>query len=310
MLFACLFSVLLSFAFCGMEACLAADGPENSIQTNLTSGEQTDKENNPETIHRTNLENIKAEGTPEINPASIPNVAVKNRPLTSKSSVYQATFGESETLEIDMLQWSDGAYSLPIKTIAQLFGFSGQYDQNTKLLKLINPQTQQALQLDLNLESLTDENNKVLFGIENPFKYSPQEAKDGFLVEDDIFVEQGVIEKLFKLKISVSEAEASLTITAEQEVPSGTLVGEVKDWEAGTFVFENPEPMNQLVEKISLGMNSSTNLQETESLNVVAGTPNMSETESWPMALRLELAGRYLVNPISFVPALLGLTTA
>jgi hypothetical protein len=129
--------------------------------------------------------------------------------------------------------------------------------------------------LDVNLGSVTDENNKVLFGIENPFKYPAQESKDGFLVEDDVFVEQGVIEKLFKLKITVSEAEASLTIASEQEVPTGTLVGEVKEWEAGTFVIENPEPMNQLVEKISLAMNSSTNLQETESLNVLPGTPTI-----------------------------------
>lgn len=226
------------------------------------------------------VNSVELKSDSELNPAAIPNIAVKNRPLSNKVSVFQATYGDSETLEIEMLQWSDGGYSLPVKAIAQLFGFSGQYDSNTKLMKLINPQSQQTFQLDVNLGSVTEENSKiesrkVLFGIENPFKYPAQETQDGFLIEDDVFVEQGVIEKLFKLKISIFEEEASLTIASDQEVPSGTLVGEVKEWEAGTFVIENPEPMNQLVEKISLSMNSSTNIQETEGLNVLPGTPTI-----------------------------------
>jgi hypothetical protein len=114
----------MAFGYFSDFACLAEEPSLTPNQTALEASEPAEG---------------KAKENLETNPASIPNIAVKNRPLTSKTSVYQATYGDSETLEIEMLQWSDGAYSLPIKAIGQLFGFSGQYDANTKLMKLINP---------------------------------------------------------------------------------------------------------------------------------------------------------------------------
>lgn len=175
---------------------------------------------------------------------------------TPKPSFVTLTLNKTLSEETEIIQWPDGGISIPIKTFAALFDIDVQQSEADKRLFFIDPVTKNQVDIYWDAQKLQVNEQDIPIG-----KHPIVKNKDGFLVGEDVYIDQAAVEHLLNLTFQFDSDTTTLALTTERKLKSSDssqrLSGEVESDESNMRLIRNPDIIHGLVEKIYL-QNSST----------------------------------------------------
>jgi hypothetical protein len=176
-----------------------------------------------------------------------------------KPSVVTLAFGNGLSQDMEIIQWPDGSFSVPVKAMTALFGIEAQQSATEKRLFFIDSVTHNKVDLYWEQFRLTVNEQAVRAGAHRIVHNT-----NGLLVPDDVYLDQAVFSRLLDATFSFDRDTTTLTLLTKRKLKTSNA--NVDDSnpilaEINTTVIRNPEIVRSLVEKLYI-RNTSTYMRQ------------------------------------------------
>lgn len=177
-----------------------------------------------------------------------------------KPTVVTLTLPNGMSQDMEILQWPDGSFSLPVKTMAALFGIDAQQSDAEQRLFFVDPLTQKRVDLYWEQQSFMVNDQATALG-----KHPLIHSTDGLLVPDDVYLDQDAFGQLFDANFTFDNDATTLTLQTKRKLktPSTATASDITPTDANTTLIRNPEVVRGIVEKFYIHNTSLYNRQES-----------------------------------------------
>ncbi len=193
------------------------------------------------------------------NPSTV--VAAAPNPGTEvEPSITTLALSPSISMEIEIIQWDDGKLSLPVKAFSALFGIDvQQFDGDGRLL-FVDPQTHKKVEIDWIQQRITVNDQDLPIGAKPIVR-----NQKGFLVADDIYIEQSAFNALFGATVGVDTDTTSMTLSTARKLKLPVTAPAERTTQdfPNVQLVKNPEVSRALVDKALIQHSSNYGLQES-----------------------------------------------
>lgn len=166
----------------------------------------------------------------------------------------------SISVEMEVIQWPGGQLSLPVKAFSALFGFEVQQSDMDGRLFFVDPQTGKRVEIYWIQQRITEGEQ------DRPTGTRPiTRSRKGFLVADDVYIEQSAFESLFNTTVTLDPDTASMTLSTNRKLklPFSDQTNRVSDNTPNIRLVKNPKISNALIDRASVHHSSNYGLQES-----------------------------------------------
>lgn len=166
----------------------------------------------------------------------------------------------SISAEMEVIQWPDGQRSLPVRAFSALFGFEVQQSDLDGRLFFVDPQTGKRVEIYWLQQRITVNEE------ERPTGTKPvTRSQKGFLVADDVYIEQSAFESLFNVTVTMDPGTASMTLSTSRKLklPISDQTGTAADDTPNIRLVKNPKISHALIDRASVHHSSNYGLQES-----------------------------------------------
>lgn len=154
----------------------------------------------------------------------------------------------SVSVDMEMIQWPDGGFSLPVKAFCALFGIEAQQLPEAHRIFFLDPQIQKTVEINWEQQKITIGEQAVPLG-SHPVVRSQQ----GLLIEDDVYIDAATFSSVFGADFKLDRETGTLTMTTARtlKVPGSEDAGLGQNAQASNIrLISNPEVRQALVDKI------------------------------------------------------------
>jgi hypothetical protein len=166
------------------------------------------------------------------------------------------------SVDMEIIQWADGGFSLPVKAFCALFGIEAQQLPEAHRLFFVDPEVQKTVEINWEQQKITIGDQAVaLLG-----SYPVVRNQQGLLIEDDVYIDAVTFASVFggSFKLDRETGTLSMTTARKLKVPGSENSGQArKTQDSNIRVISNPEISHALVDKIYIQHATNYGFQES-----------------------------------------------
>ena len=198
-------------------------------------------------------------GSTKIHLSKTPSVqAASGNTKTAKPVLMTLNLNKRLWLDTDAIPWPDGELSLPVRTLAKLFDMNAEKDDAQHTLTLNDDINQQSIIIDW-------KNQAISTGVQKwqSFKHPITHVENGLVVNEDVYIDREIIEKLLNAKLTIDMDNAVVGVDTERNlrILGKANIERVADDSETPVEIETPTELHGLVEKFSIASSQNTNYQ-------------------------------------------------
>ena len=177
-------------------------------------------------------------------------------PETTLTSIH---INQKAILDLEIIQWPDSHFSMPVKYTATLLELLPQQETKTKAITFIDPITSHTIRVDPQSQTILD--GDVTY---QTFKSPITLVSDGLFSKDDLYIDSDIIEKLFQVTLVLNKETLSVDLTTKRnlklltKVPDPINLNDDLDNDLSARVTDKPTPSTQLVDTLNIDLNTLT----------------------------------------------------
>jgi|GEM_PF-5496667 len=169
---------------------------------------------------------------------------------------------DTTSIDIEVIQWPDGSFSIPVKTLSAFLGISIQQSDEDQRLFYVDPGTQQKVDIYWGQQRILVNDQALKPGIHPMVR-----SQKGLLIKDDIYLDQAVFSTLFQVnfKFDKDATALSLSTTRPLKLPQADGTTEnLNGTDDTTQIIRNPVLSTRLIEKVYIRHNSNYGYQTSQ----------------------------------------------
>lgn len=177
-------------------------------------------------------------------------------PETTVTSIH---INQKAILDLEILQWPDGHYSMPVKYLATLLELSPQQESKSKAITYIDSVTSHTVRIDPESQTIIDGDTTY-----QTFKAPITLVSEGIFSQDDLFVDSDIVEKLFDITLTLDKKTVSVSLETKRtlkivnKVPDPVSLDDDSEDNAASQVTDMPVQSRQFIDSINLDLNTLT----------------------------------------------------
>ncbi len=167
----------------------------------------------------------------------------------------------SVSVDMEIIQWPDGGFSLPVKVFCALFGIEAQQLPEANRIFFLDPQVQKTVEINWEQQKITIGEHEVALGL-----YPVVRNQQGLLIEDDVYIDATTFASVFgaNFKLDRETGTLSMTTARKLKVPGSEDAGLGRNaQESNIRLISNPEIHHALVDKIYIQHATNYGFQES-----------------------------------------------
>lgn len=184
-------------------------------------------------------------------------------PATVKPDVVTLALGNGLTRDIEIIQWPDGGFSLPVRTLTALFEIDAQLLEADQRLFFADPLKQKRVDINWGQQSLTVDDQPLATG-----KYAIVRSA-GLLIPDDVYLDQRVFGELLGVTFTFDNDTTTLSMLTERKIKTDSESSGTQDAnreESNAVQIRDPDVLRALVEKVYVQNSSAYAYQVTQQI--------------------------------------------
>lgn len=163
-------------------------------------------------------------------------------------------------VDLEMIQWSDGSFSLPIKYLANIMDASPEQEHQSGAVTFTDPRGAEPVRVDVAHQQIT-QGTTVFENFTHPLVW----VEDGLFSDREIYVDKALVEQLLNVSLALNEKSQSVELSTSRELKvflrasihdNAPNAGQPNP--ADTMPIAQPLDDAQLVEKINLDLTTAT----------------------------------------------------
>ncbi|WP_373533035.1 hypothetical protein [Vampirovibrio sp.] len=167
----------------------------------------------------------------------------------------------SVSVDMEIIQWPDGGFSLPVKAFCALFGIEVQQQSDEHRIFFIDSQRQKTVEINWEQQKITVGEQTVPVGL-----HPVTRSQAGLLIEDDVYLDQTAFQAVFGAGLTLDRETGTLSLTTDRPLKISGLedTGLPRTaQDANIRLISNPEISQPLVDKIYIQHATNYGFQES-----------------------------------------------
>ncbi len=209
-------------------------------------------------------------------------------------------------VDLEVIQWPDGRLSLPVKYLATLLDLSPQQAYESKAVTFTDPVSSTPIRIDLERQQITQ--GETLF---EQFAHPIITIPVGLFSQNDLYIDKELLEQFFGITLEWDTVSQSIALVTNRKIKAlirmtnetsedDEALADGKTDPANQVI--QPTPSDQVIDTISLSLDSST-FQEMQRQPVLSSpNPQISQFFNLGSTLLTEMKGHLLGMPYSVSP--------